>query len=209
MPRSTPIRHTAGIALLATGVVVFGGCAQTKSFFGGMGHSKSNTSDQDIPGAPNADQYLQELYELVSGDPAKQAEIYADARSVSMLTPSPQTNLRYALVLATPGHSESDPERAQTLLRELLAQTELMTPAEIALATVYLRSVEQQIVTDSEARRLRASTSRAAQTREEATNQRIASVEEENRRLKRELQDAEDKLDAITSIERSIREQEP
>ena len=52
-------------------------------------------------------------------------------------------------------------------------------------------------------------TSRAAQTREDAVNQRIATVEDENRRLKRELQDAQDKLDAITSIERSIREQEP
>ena len=145
----------------------------------------------------------------MSGDPAKQAEIYADARSASTLTPSPQTNLRYALVLATPGHSESDPEQAQTMLRELLAQTELMTPEETSLATIFLRSVEQQIVTDSEAQRLRASTSRAAQTREEAINQRIATVEEENRRLKRELKDAQDKLDAITSIERSIREQEP
>jgi cell division protein FtsB len=95
------------------------------------------------------------------------------------------------------------------MLRELLAQTELLTPTEVSLATVFLSSVEQQIVTNSEARRLRASTSRAAQTREDAVNQRIATVEDENRRLKRELQDAQDKLDAITSIERSIREQEP
>ena len=95
------------------------------------------------------------------------------------------------------------------MLRELLAQTELMTPEETSLATIFLRSVEQQIVTDAAAQRLRASTSRAAQTREEAINQRIATVEEENRRLKRELKDAQDKLDAITSIERSIREQEP
>jgi hypothetical protein len=33
-------------------------------------------------------------------------------------------------------------------------------------------------------------------------------VEAENRRLRDELDDAEDKLEAITSIERSIREQD-
>ena len=209
MRRTTRTRHAATVALLTLGAAALAGCAETRSFFGGLGKSKPAASDQALSGTPGGDQYLQELYELVSGDPAKQAEIYADARSASTLTPSPQTNLRYALVLATPGHSESDPEQAQTMLRELLAQTELMTPEETSLATIFLRSVEQQIVTDAEAQRLRASTSRAAQTREEATNQRIATVEEENRRLKRELKDAQDKLDAITSIERSIREQEP
>jgi hypothetical protein len=209
VPDRTLTLHRAAIALLALGAVGLAGCAQTKSFFGSLGSPKPKTANSDVADTANADQYLNELYELVSGDPAKQAEIYADARSASRLTPSPQTNLRYALVLATPGHSESDPEQAQTMLRELLAQTELLTPTEISLATIYLRSVEHQIVTDSEARRLRASTSAAAQTREQAINQRIANVEDENRRLKRELQDAQDKLDAITSIERSIREQEP
>ena len=37
--------------------------------------------------------------------------------------------------------------------------------------------------------------------------QRIAKVESENRQLKRFLEEAEHKLDAITMIERSIREQ--
>ncbi|MGA8203877.1 MAG: hypothetical protein WB812_05120 [Woeseiaceae bacterium] len=209
MPDKTLTSRTALVALLALGALGLAACAQTKSFFGSLGGPKPRAADSEVADAENADQYLHELYELVSGDPAKQAEIYADARSASRLTPSPRTNLRYALVLATPGHPESNPEQAQTMLRELLAQTELLTPTEVSLATVFLSSVEQQIVADSEARRLRASTSRTAQTREDAVNQRIATVEDENRRLKRELQDAQDKLDAITSIERSIREQEP
>jgi small-conductance mechanosensitive channel len=94
------------------------------------------------------------------------------------------------------------------MLREILAQKELMTPAEIALATIHLRSVERLIVLNAETRRLRASTSRAAETREAAAAQRLADVEAENRRLRRELEEALQKLDAITSIERSIREQE-
>ena len=80
---------------------------------------------------------------------------------------------------------------------------------EVSLATIHLNSVEQLIVANAETRRLRASTSRAAQTQEAATNQRLAVVEAENRRLRRDLADAESKLEAITSIERDIRQQDP
>ncbi len=197
------------LAVTTLVALVLGGCAQTKEFMAGMRKSESSSADGGILGAPEADQYLQEMYNLAAGDPATQAEIFADARAGSTLTPGPSTHLRYALVLATPGHSESNPEMAQSLLRELLTQTALMTQAEIALATIHLQSVEQLIVANSEARRLRSSTSRAAQTLEAATAKRLASVEAENRRLRNELDEAEEKLDAITSIERSIREQDP
>jgi hypothetical protein len=145
---------------------------------------------------------------LASGDPATQAEIFADAQAGAQLTPGPQTNLRFALVLATPGHSESDPIQAQSMLREILARTELMTQGEIALATLHLNAAEKLAVSQAETERLRTSTSRAAQSQEATTNQRLAAVEAENRRLRRELDEAQEKLDAITSIERSIREQE-
>lgn len=197
------------IATTAIVVVLLSGCAQTKSFFSGTRKSEASSGDVGILGAPTADDYLAELYDLAAGDPATQAEIFADARAGSQLTPGPQTHLRYALVLATPGHPEADPEQAQSLLRELLTQTEIMTASEISLATIHLKSVEELIVSNSEARRLRASTSRATQTQEAATNQRLATVEAENRRLRRELADAEEKLEAITSIERSIRAQDP
>jgi len=189
-------------------VALLGGCAQTKDWMNSMRSSPSSSSDSGILGAPGADEYLAELYNLAAGDPAMQAEIFADAESGSKLTPGPQTNLRYALVLATPGHPEADPQQAAGMLREILAQPALMTSPEISLATIHLKSAEEQIVLSSESRRLRASTSRAAQTQEVATNQRLATVEAENRRLRRELDDAEQKLEAITSIERSIRAQE-
>ena len=94
------------------------------------------------------------------------------------------------------------------MLREALAQSALMTPAEIALAEIHLRSVEERIVLTAEARRLRASSSRQARTEEQAMTQRLQTVEAENRRLREELADAESKLEALTSIERDIREQD-
>lgn len=192
---------TLSVALLA-------GCAQTKDFITGMGKSSTSDSDIGILGAPEAEHYLNELSALAGGDPATQAEIFADAQSGAQLTPGPQTNLRIALVLATPGHSEFDPAQAQSMLREILTQTALMTPAEIALATINLKSAEQLAVTQSETRRLRETTSRAAQTQEAATRQRLTNLEAENRRLRGELAEAEDKLEAITTIEQSIRDQE-
>lgn len=198
---------TGVLAMLVVSFTVTG-CAQTRSWLDKITPDRQRPDDTVVLGAPDAEDYLTELERLATGDPATQIEIYADAESRATLTPDPTTTLRFALVLATPGHTESDPERAQSLLRELLTQTPLMTPTEIALARVYLNTVEQRIVLESEARRLRQANSRQAQTEERAINERLAAVESENRRLRQQLSDAEDKLDAITSIERSIREQE-
>lgn len=184
------------------------GCSQTKGWLNSVRGSSPPSDEQVILGAPGADEYLKELRDLSSGDPALQAEIFADSEAGAQLTPNPSTNLRFALVLATTGHPETDPQQAQNMLRELLTQTELMTQAEISLATIYLKSTEELMVLSSEARRLRASSDRTQRTEEAAINQRLATVEAENRRLRRELEDAESKLDAITSIERSIRQQD-
>ena len=181
-------------------------CGQTTDWL--KGRISDRSEEGEILGAPEIEVYVQELGKIAGGDPAAQAEIYADAYAAASLTPSPSTNLRLGLVLAIPGHPESNPQEAQRLLREVLTQTVLLTPAEISMATIHLNSVERQIVDDAEVRRMRASTSRATQTQEQAISQRLATVEAENRQLRRELEEAEAKLEAITSIERSIREQE-
>ena len=203
------IDSTLKTAVTLIAFALLSACAQTKDWLDrvtpGGGPSSSGTV---ILGAPSADDYLETLNLLATGDPATQAETYADAESRSTLTPDPSTNLRFALVLATPGHSESDPERAQSMLRELLTQTALMTGYEIALAEIHLKAVEERIVLSSEARRLRQASSRQAQTEAQALNQRIAMVEAENRTLRQDLEEAQGKLDAITTIERSIRDQE-
>ncbi len=194
----------ATLAIVAAGSL--SGCTQARNWL----EMRGNEAEKDpvILGAPEAEEYLRDLADIASGDPARQAEIFADSRAAAQLTPNPSTSLRYALVLAAPGHPESNPQEAQSLLRELLTQAPLMTQAEVSLATIHLSAVEQLMVLESETRRLRANSSRAQQTQEQAINQRLATVEAENRRLRDELSDAEQKLEAITTIERSIREQE-
>ena len=197
------------MATTALVVSAVSGCAATSKATAWLkGERTADTRNPVILGAPAADAYLKELSDLAAGDLATQAEIYADAAAAAQLTPGLNTELRLALVLATPGHSESDPKRAQSMLREVLTQIQLLTPAEISLAQIYLNNVERLIVANNEARRLRESSSRAARTEQQALSQRLNSVEAENRRLRDELEDAEQKLEAITTIERSIRQQE-
>ena len=191
------------IALVAAALSA---CGQTTDWI--QGRISSSSEEAELVGAPEIEVYVAELGRIASGDPAAQAEIFADATAAAQLTPSPSTNLRLGLVLSIPGHPESNPEQAQSILREVLTQTILLTPAEISLAVIHLNNVERQIVANSEARRLRASSSRAAQTQQQAASQRLATVEAENRQLRSDLEEAEQKLEAITSIERSIREQE-
>jgi hypothetical protein len=196
-------RYPHFAALLLT-VVVTPACTGTKNWLQGR---KTADAEPVVLGAPETDQYINEMYRLVGGDPATQAEIYADSRAAARLTPDPSTRLRLALVLATPGHSESNTDKAQDLLRELLSQQELMSPGEISLATIYLEQVEDRIMLAAETNRLRSENNRAASTEDAAIAQRVATVESENRRLRQSLAEAENKLEAITSIEKSIREQ--
>lgn len=209
MDNNNATNWLARLATIAVVVAAMSGCAAVSKATGWLkGERTADARDPVILGAPEADAYLKELSDLAVGDPATQAEIYADAAAAAQLMPGPNTELRLALVLATPGHTESDPGRAQSMLREVLTQDQLLTPAEVSLAKIHLNNVERLIVANNEARRLRESSSRAARTEEQALSQRLSSVEAENRRLRGELEEAEQKLEAITSIERSIREQE-
>lgn len=204
--QTTMPRFMVGIGLLSILLVpiLLSGCESTNNWL--RGRKTADPEPLEI-GTSEANQYLHELSALVGGDPATQAEIYADSKAAAELTPGPDTKLRFALVLATPGHAETNEFEAQSLFRELLAQTNLLAPAEISIALIHLNEVEQRLVLGAETRRLRSENSRSASTEEAAIEQRIATVESENRRLRRSLAEAEGKLEAITSIERSVREQ--
>jgi outer membrane murein-binding lipoprotein Lpp len=157
---------------------------------------------------PDLETYLAELSELSSGDAGRQANIYDDARAAAELAPDPGSTLRLALVLATPGHAQSDPGRAVTLLREVLQQEASLTTEQRSLASVYLANAERLVAVTGEVARLRDSSAQANRAEQQSSARRIAAVEAENERLRKELEEAEQKLEAITSIERSIREQQ-
>ena len=64
------------------------------------------------------------------------------------------------------------------------------------------------MILDAEAQRLQRAAEAATAQRNDQSAQRLQAALDENRQLKAELEEAKAKLDAITNIERSIRERE-
>ena len=146
---------------------------------------------------------------LPQEDPASQAERFQAAKDAAQLTPTTSNRLRYALALATPGHSGSDPVAAERQLSQILARPETLLPEERMLATIELRQVEQRLILQAENRRLRAQAERAGRDRLAVADRRLAAEAAENARLRKSLDDALAKLDAVSHLERSINDRTP
>jgi hypothetical protein len=154
-------------------------------------------------------EYLQLLQRLVQGRPSEQAEIVANAQREYDTAPTPSRELKLALILGTAGHPATDRTKAQTLLRELMANPEMLLPGERALTFLELSQIDDHLTLDAENRRLQSEAVRADQQRVAAANHRLQAEMDENARLRRELEEARAKLDAIANIERSLNERKP
>src|SRR5580692_3611752 len=153
--------------------------------------------------------YLQLLQRLVSGPAADQAEIVATAQHDFDLAPTPSHQLKLALILATPGHPATDLAKAQGLLRELMANPEVLLPGERALAFLELSQIDDHLTLEAENRRLQADAARADREHIANANHRLQAEADENARLRKELDEARAKLAAIANIERSLNERKP
>ena len=152
--------------------------------------------------------YLQTLRSLIEGDPVVQADVFRGVAAAADTSPTTTNRLMLALALATPTHPASDEARAQVLLGELLAASDALLPEERTLALIHLKDVEQRLILNAEANRLQRAAAAATAERNDRTSQQLAAALEENRQLKAALDDVRARLDAITNIERSIRERE-
>ncbi|HYX73381.1 MAG TPA: hypothetical protein VE819_01695 [Steroidobacteraceae bacterium] len=149
------------------------------------------------------------LQRLVQGPPSEQAEIVASAQRDYDTAPTPSHTLKLALVLGTPGHPATSLTRAQGLLRELMANPETLLPGERALAFLTLSQIDDHLTLDAENLRLQAEAVRADRERMANANHRLQTEMDENARLRKELDEARAKLDAIANIERSLNERKP
>jgi hypothetical protein len=147
---------------------------------------------------------LQMMSSLPQGDPARQAEQFQAIKDAADLTPTTSNRLKYALALATPGYSGSDPVAAQRHLAELLARPETLLPVERLLASVALKEVEQTLVLQAENRRMRDEAPHDDREKLQTLNRRLTAESDENAKLRKALDEARAKLDAITHVERSI-----
>jgi len=153
--------------------------------------------------------YLESMQRLVLSAPAEQAEMAAAAQREYDLAPTPSHQLRLAVLLATPGHGATDLPRAQRMLRELMAMPAALLPVERALAFLEQQKVDAQLALEAENKRLQTSVVRNDKDRNAAAAKRLQAEIDENVRLRKELDEAQAKLDAISDIEKAISERKP
>jgi cell division septum initiation protein DivIVA len=156
--------------------------------------------------------YIQSLQSLVQGSPTEQAETLSNARQAYEQARQGPAALRYGLLLAAPSHAGRDINLAQRLLREALTRPELLNLTERALAGVELQRIETEQRLHTESERLLAELQRERQRAappNAALIRRLQTESEENARLRKALDEARAKLDAIANIERSISDRPP
>ena len=202
--------HIVSIAVLAAQL---GACAGAGNLFSNRGAANTAptsvaTTSQAVVGAQGLGIYLDLMRRLVEGDTVTQAEAFRNAANAAELAPTTTNRLKLALALATPAHAASDASEAQRQLSALLVTGDALLPEERILASIHLKDVEQRLILDAAAEQLRREAEAELARQNTENSQRLDAALAENRRLRAELEDATEALDAVTAIERSIRERE-
>jgi hypothetical protein len=194
MPHSAP-----SLAACAAALALMTGCAlQTQQ------KALPALPERPDPVASVITPILERMRTLPEGDPARQAEMFQAVKNETQLAPTTSNRLKLALALATPGHGGSDPVAARRQLSELLATPETLLPVERLLALVELEQVDERLVLQSENQQLRDDASHDTHDKLLTINRRLSTELDENARLRKALDEAQAKLDAVTHIERSI-----
>lgn len=169
---------------------------------------------EDAVQAEQFREYTSALQSIVQGNPAQQAELLAEARTGYEQARQGPAALRYALLLAAPSHPAHDARAAHRLLQEARAHPELLSVVERALAVVATAQVELELGLTAENERLVAQQEerdrqRNAPATTAALNKRLQDEAAENARLRKELDEARAKLDAIAHIEGNVPDRQP
>jgi len=129
----------------------------------------------------------------------KHAEMTAAVQRDYETAPTPSRQLRFALVLANPGHPATDLPRAQRLLRELMANPEMLLSGERALAFLELQQIDDHLTLEAENRRLQGDAVRGDRERLSNVTRRLQVETDENTRLRKELEEAKAREAAKTN----------
>ena len=150
---------------------------------------------------PALTQHLDAIQKLLTAEPAAQAEILDNARRDAESSRLASARLRHALLLATSGHAGFDPVAAVVILKDILAVPATLPPAERALAMVELQRITNGADLSSENQKLRQQLDRVERDQLASLNRKLQAETDENARLRKALEEARAKLDAIGKIE--------
>jgi hypothetical protein len=197
MPRT---RTAVAISIAAT---VLTGCSSLNDLF----DRRQNATNQQVTVAESTTSlYLRNLESLVSPDAETRSTAYRDIEEDFRSAPTTTNRLRFAMALATPDQDFSDELRAQQMLTEILAQPDLLLDDERALARMQLAALGARLNAKRAAQLAKTSASRSTGQELATLRAQLAAAERRNAELTAALDEAEEKLRAITQIERSIRE---
>jgi outer membrane murein-binding lipoprotein Lpp len=205
--RAMKLKLTAVLPVM--GALLLTGCASDNAVREREPRPVAPVVDRNAASVAALTEDLALLQRLAQAAPAEQAEIIASAQRDYETAPTPSRQLRFALVLSNPGHPATDLPRAQRLLRELMANPEMLLSGERALAFLELQQIDDHLTLEAENRRLQGDAVRADRERLGTVNRRLQLETDENARLRKELEEARAKLDAIANIERSLNERKP
>jgi hypothetical protein len=166
-------------------------------------------ADAELPPAADDGQmvaeFLATLDRLARGGAAEQAEILEATQAAYVADPSTRNRLRYAFVLAAPGHDATDSVAARHLLGESLATPETLLESERALAELMVRELDLRLALAQEIAILRDHPTAEERDSIASLNRRLQLETAEKDRLRRELEEARKKLEAIATLEGSDR----
>jgi len=149
--------------------------------------------------------YVELLASLSSTDKVQQSDAFYAVEKAQTQAPTTLNVLRYAIALACPGHPNSDPVKGKRLLEQTLANPERVNSSEQAIAVTMLNIADQWLKTQAEMRRLAATVDDRTRTQSNSDRRFQAQTDEINK-LRKALDEAQQKLDAIRDIEKSISE---
>jgi hypothetical protein len=200
--RISPDRACGVGATLAAALLLFG-CAPLQPAQAPVTQPVTSPATAPAILAP----YLDTLARMAPGDAVRQQAELASALAVAQESPSPAHTLRYALALGCAGRPDSNPVEAKRLLAELLAGPNDLQPEELQLANAYLREFDARVALYAEVARQREESEQKLRSNDSNAVRRADALQAENGRLRKQLTEAERKLEAVAEMERSLLEQ--
>jgi hypothetical protein len=201
MLRLPDTRSIRGIVLLGLSATLAAGCGVLQRT------PKDDLADR-LPSAvdrsiaqPASILHLEALQRLLQADTQTQANLLDTARIESEASRLAPARLRYALLLGTPGHAGYDPSAALTILTDVLAVPTTLPPAERALALFTTQNITGNADLKNEVKKLRGDLERMERDQLGTLSRRLQAESEENAKLRKALDEAKAKLDAISKIE--------
>ncbi|MEM7613145.1 MAG: hypothetical protein AAF270_15785 [Pseudomonadota bacterium] len=203
-PRANPGRNRLCALMLVCLTAFMAGCGAVENLL----DSRQTATNQTLSVEESTlSIYLADI-ELLLSDSVAGDRAWRELQLDYERAPTTTNQLRLAMALATPGHAHTDLARADGMLTSLLLQPELLLSDERLLASVHLGLLRSRISAESVARQANNSATRSNERELAAAKAQLSLLQQDNAKLRSELTAAEDKLRAITLIERSIRERE-